>query len=556
MRAWVVLSLLGLTCFQFALAQQLPSYLNSNDTERNLPAPNLPADAYRPAESALQLPEPQQPQPLLMTTKVAVRNVRIEGGSVYPFEELAAVYQPMVGREASLAELIEATRSITQRYQADGYLLSYAFLPTQRFEQGVVRVVLVEGYVKDYELRGELGAVEGHVHQLLAKIQGERPLTRKTFERYTSLLSRIPGVTISAQVPPPGTTDGASHLLAEASRKPWTSSLNLSESSRDDLQALLTVGSNSHTTMAEQLSFSALFPPGEDEERYYRLDYSQYLGSEGTQLNLFGSTYRSEPSARLRLNNGIELQRKRDNDRLSIGLSHPWIAAPDRWLSAGARLYAVNDKTRFDVIGFPLSIDDETNIRVLGLESDWRQADSKRLRILSAGLYQGIDGLGAKSDGELFDLDFFRVRVSGVQSDKFAEHWQGVMSAALYWSEDNLPDAEQVVLGGQNFGRGYPSDQASGDKGWGAAYEVNYSIGRDSDWIRLIQPYIVLDAARSWFNEQPVRRAELSSAALGLRFGDARYYNVAVEVAKPMSDEALDSRSRSPRLTLSFSYQL
>ena len=48
----------------------------------------------------------------------------------------------------------------------------------------------------------------------------------------------------------------------------------------------------------------------------------------------------------------------------------------------------------------------------------------------------------------------------------------------------------------------------------------------------------------------------MSSAALGLRFGDKRYYNVALEVAKPMSDIALDSFNRRPRYTLSFSYQL
>jgi hypothetical protein len=43
---------------------------------------------------------------------------------------------------------------------------------------------------------------------------------------------------------------------------------------------------------------------------------------------------------------------------------------------------------------------------------------------------------------------------------------------------------------------------------------------------------------------------------VGLRFGDAKYYNIALEAAKPMSDEALDSLNRQPRYTLSFSYQL
>lgn len=562
MRICSALCLLVLIVWQHALAQPLPSYLNSNETERNLPSPNLPVDAYRAPPAQTQLPDqqqvqqPSQQQLLLMSSRVTVRNVQIEGGSIYPLEELAEVYQGMVGRPTSLDELIRATRGITQRYQADGYLLSYAFLPPQRFENGLVRVVLVEGYVKEYELRGDLGGVSAYVRRLLDKIRGERPLTRATFERYTTLLSRIPGVALQAQVPPPESTDGASRLVAQAQRKPWTSNLGLSESSRDDLQALLSLSSNSHTAQAEQISVSVLVPPGEEKERYYRLDYSQYIGSEGTQLTLFGSHYRSEPSAPLRLNDGVELQRKRDNDRLSIGVSHPWIAAPDHWLSAGVRLYAVDDKTRYDVVGFPLSIEDESNIRVLGLEGDWRRSSSERLRILSAGLYQGIDGLGARTDNGLFDLDFLRVRLSGLQSDQYNPRWQGVISAALYWSEDNLPDAEQAVFGGQNFARGYPNDQASGDKGWGAAYELNYSIGLEGDWIRLVQPYAVVDAARTWFNEQPISGSDMSSLALGLRFGDARYYNIAIEAAKPLSDKALDSRNRSPRLTLSFSYQL
>ncbi|WP_339486738.1 ShlB/FhaC/HecB family hemolysin secretion/activation protein [Pseudomonas sp. EL_65y_Pfl2_R95] len=555
MRALVVPVLLCLSCSQAVLAQQLPSYLNSNDVERNLPTPNLPVDAYRPAIPDLQIPDPQ-PTQLQMGSKVKISNIQIAGGSVFSLDEVAAIFQPLLGREASIGELITATRSITQRYQADGYLLSYAYLPPQSFKDGVVRVVLVEGYVKDYQLRGDIGAVSSYVRKLLDKIQGERPLTRRTFERYTTLLTLVPGLTIGAQVPPPGTTDGATTLIAEASRKPWTSSMSLSDSSRDQIQAVLAGSSNAQTALAEQITLSALVPPGEDDEQYYRLDYSQFLGSEGTQLSLYGSSYKSEPHDRLRLDNGIELTRKRQNDRYSIGLTHPFIAAPNQFWTAGARLYAVNDKSQFDVVDFPLSIDNDTDIRVLGLETDWRQTDNQRLRILSAGLYQGIDGMGADTDNALYDLDFLRLRLSGVQSDQYGSNWQGVMSAALYWTDDNLPDAETVVLGAQNFGRGYPSDQASGDKGWGASYEVNYSYRRESDWLRLLQPYVAVDAARSWYNDSPLPTSQLSSAALGLRFGDARYYNISVEAAKPMSDVALDSRNRRPRLTFSFSYQL
>ncbi|MEZ1319224.1 POTRA domain-containing protein [Pseudomonas fluorescens] len=554
----VMASLLLLTLCSCAFADTLPSFLNSNDTVRNLPVPNLPADAYRPTAAPLQVPEPgaAQAQPLLMGTRVNLKTVQIEGGTLYPLSELAALYQPLVGHESSLADLIEATRSITRRYQQDGYLLSYAFLPQQSFDGGVARVVLVEGYIKDYRLQGDIGRVKGLLDELVAKLQAERPLTRKTFERYTTLMSRIPGVTLQAQVPPPGTTDGAGYLAVQATRKPFTSSLNATEDNRNGTQALLGVSSNSQTAMGEQLSLSGLFPPGDDHEHYYRLDYNQFLNAEGTQLALSASRYRAEPGTRVQLDNGIELQPHRENDRYSVGVSHPLIAGPNELFSAGARLYAVNDKTRYQVIGLPLDIEQRSDIRALAFEGDWRKADQTQLRIISGGLYQGIDGLGAKTNDPELDLDFFRVRVSGVQSDRFFDHWQGVISAALYWSADTLPESERAVFGGQNFGRGYPDDQASGDKGWGVAYELNYSFNRDANWLRIVQPYVVLDRAKTWFNELPAKGNDLSSAALGVRFGDAKYYNIALEAAKPMSEKALDTFNRKPRYSLSFSYQL
>ena len=555
MRALASVLLLGFC--SYVHADSLPRYLNSNDTIRNLPMPNLPADAYRPVTPQLQLPEPSaaQGQPLMTGTKVTIRQLQIEGGTVYPLEELAAMYQPLIGHESNLGALIEATRNITRRYQQDGYLLSYAFLPQQNFDQGVARVVLVEGYIKDYQLQGDIGPVSAYLDKLVAKLKTERPLTRKTFERYTTLMSRVPGVTLQAQVPPPGTTDGATYLIAQASRKPITSSMGTTEDNRNGLQALLGVSSNSQTAMGEQLGISGLFPPGKDHEQFYRLDYSQFINAEGTQLVLYGTRYRADPRANVQLDNGLELEPHRENDRVSIGLSHPFIASPNEMLSGGARLYAINDKTQYKVRGTALSLEEKTNTRAVAFEGDWSKSDPRQLRILSAGVYQGIDGMGAKTDNKL-DLDFFRLRLAGVQSDKFLDNWQGVMSAALYWTNDTVPDSERATFGGQNFGRGYADDQALGDKGWGVAYEVNYSFHREGTWVRVLQPYVVLDRAKTWFNQLQVQGSDMSSAALGLRFGDAKYYNVSLEAAKPMSDEARDTYNRRPRYTLSFSYQL
>ncbi|AVE06955.1 ShlB/FhaC/HecB family hemolysin secretion/activation protein [Pseudomonas sp. R11F] len=560
MRVFTPLLVLSLSAY--AQAESLPNFLNSNDTIRNLPVPNLPADAYRPVTPKTQVPEApaSQGQPLLMGTKITIRKLQIEGGTIYPLGETAKAYSALIGHETNLAQLIEATRSITRRYQEDGYLLSYAFLPQQNFENGLVRVVLVEGYIKDYQQSGDIGSVSAYVDKLANKLLAERPLTRKTFERYTTLMGRIPGVTLQAQVPPPGTTDGAAHMVIQASRKPFTTSMSLEEDNRSGTQALLTATSNAQTSMGEQLNVSGLFPPGDDKKHYYRVGYSQFINAEGSQLVLGAERYRADPKSNIQLDGGFELKPHQSIDRYTIGLSHPLIASPTESLTLGARLYAVDQTTRYQLVGYPNRFDIETNLRALAFEGDWRKADARQLRILSAGLYQGINGLGARTHSDLTsttpDLDFFRLRLSGVQSDKFFDNWQGVLSGAFYWSDATLPDSERATFGGQNFGRGYPDDQASGDKGWGVAYEVNYSFNRAGDWVKVLQPYVVLDRAKTWFNTLPVKGNDMSSAAVGLRFGDNKYYNIALEASKPMSDIALDSLNRRPRYTLSFSYQL
>ena len=537
-----------------AHAQSLPSFFNSNDVERYLPTPNLPVDAYRPDAPAAVIESPPAEQGLFMSTEIAVSGVRIEGGTVYELEALAPVFQPVIGKTVALSELIELTRSITQRYVTDGYPLSYAFMPEQRFTDGVVRVVLVEGYVADYEIEGDVGPVSDKIRAFADKIRGERPLTKRTFARYSSLLNTLPGVTVVAEVPPPGTTDGATRMLLKAQRKTFTSSMNLATSSRDGAQAFFTLSSQARTSLAEQISLSALVPPGEDKESYYRIDYSQLLGSEGLQLAASASRFRARLKDTIQLADGFELSQRRHNERFSLGAKYPLIAAPETWWSLGAQLYGVNDKALYELKGYDFDFDDPNNIRALGVETDWRSATARQMRVLSFGLYQGLNVLGAKTS--VADKNFFRLRAYGLQSDRYGENWQGVISLSGFWSDDPLPQSEQAIYGGQNFARGYPTDQASGDTGWGAAYEFNYSLRRDSTWLRLLQPYVVADMARTGFNLPGLRGAKLSSFAAGLRLGDSRYYNVALEAAKPMSDKALDSRNRSVRYTFSFSYQL
>lgn len=188
------------------------------------------------------------------------------------------------------------------------------------------------------------------------------------------------------------------------------------------------------------------------------------------------------------------MTRERDSERYAVGLRQPVVVRPNEWMAVQGHLYAVSEHVEDQLDGGPSLRDYDTSVRALSFEGDWRKVESGRLRIVSAGVYQGLDYLGARSDAD-YDLDFLRLRLSGLQSDTLAGNWQGVASGALYWSDDRLPDSERAGFGGLHFGRGYPRDQADGDKGWGVAYELNYSLRGNG--LALVQPM------RQWMWRRP-----------------------------------------------------
>ena len=549
----LVVPLLLLTWASLARAEPLPGFLDGHEYERRLPTANLPVEHYLPGATQLRLAVPDTGAAALPAdTRLRLHKVRFEGGTVYPLSELREHYQPLIGHMISVGELQQFTERLTQRYRRDGYPLSYAYLPAQDLAEGRVQVVLVEGYIDDYELLGDIGPAAAYLKQMIARLQAERPLTQEAFERFIGLTQRLPGLSVEAQAAAAPGPDGRTRLTLRVQRRAFDADVTLSDGNRNDLQALFKVSSNAHTRFAEQLTARFLLPPGDDSMHYQSLDYSQYLDAQGSQLLVSAARYRAEPGTRVRLEDGSDVTQRRESERYSIGLGQSLMIAPDEWVNVSGRLYSVSDHIEDRRAG---QLEYDTYVRALSFEGDWRKADTRRLRIVSAGVYQGLDYLGARSDAD-YDMDFLRFRVSALQSDQLFDSGQGVASAALYWSDDRVPDSERAVFGGQHFGRGYPRDQAAGDKGWGVAYELNYSMRPGDGWLKLLQPYAVLDAAQAWYNGGPFEDAHMSSVALGLRLGDGRFGSVAVEVAKPLADVALDSLNRGPRLMLTISYQL
>ncbi|WP_236198681.1 ShlB/FhaC/HecB family hemolysin secretion/activation protein [Pseudomonas pseudonitroreducens] len=553
MRRLAVLPLLLAAPFAWA---ERPIQLPGSDIEQTLPRPNLPDGELRPKAPKVTTPQPAASQPVqILQQHVRIKRIELAGGKHYPVATWKPLLEPLTRRTIQVSELVAAAKAITQRYQDDGYFISFAYVPNQDFSGGVARIVLVEGHIAQVRGNGDLGVHQARVDRWIDRLKSEKPLTRESFERFSVLMSRVPGLQMAMALNPPTTSDGGAVLELAGKQKRFDTGMNL-DSRRNQQRGIFNAEVMSMLGWGEQLQYSYLYPPGDDHEYYRAWNYSQLLGDNGVQLQAGYSKYNSRPGDNLRLANGLEFERHRQNERVSAGLGLPLMLRRDLTWDVTLRGYTVNDSSRYDLVypDIPYRIEQKSKLRVVGVETVVQQFAEKRVRAGSMAVYQGLSGMGAETP-EPVKKDFTRLLGYGAQQDQFGSNWQGVVTAAFQWSDDVLPDSEQVTYGGANFGRGYPDDQATGDKGWGASYEVNYSFLRQSTLLSQIQPYVVADTARTHYNQDGLTEAKLGSAALGVRFSDRKHYLVSMEVAKPFGDRALDNNERSPRLNFAFSYQ-
>ena len=156
------------------------------------PLDNLPKLEPSPAPAVTVDIQPQALDPAmqrLLASRIVPSRFKIAGVESIPFELVAAEFAPLTNREVTVAELLQAANKVTQIYQAKGYPLSFAFVPAQTFQDNIVEINVVEGYVSTVKIEGNPGASEERLRSIAEQLKEDRPLSRDTFDRITTILS-------------------------------------------------------------------------------------------------------------------------------------------------------------------------------------------------------------------------------------------------------------------------------------------------------------------------------------------------------------------------------
>ncbi|PND34381.1 ShlB-type family protein [Achromobacter sp. HZ01] len=508
-------------------------------------------------------PSATQPPPVVQTAtpeqmalqarlaqRIVPRNFDVSGVRAIPFEEVAALLSPLAGKEISLGELVQQVDKITLLYREKGYPLSFALVQNQSFANGLVVVTVVEGYIGSVRIEGDIGNAQDRLDTLAGPLKEERPLKQATLERQLNLMRTVPGVKFTPSLDLPRRADGATELVLAASRQPVSLTGGIADLGTG-MQPLVNMATNSLTPLGEQVKLTAAVPFNTDDVKYFNGEIRVPIGADGLALKIDGYHYDARPE-----DDAIEylgFERRVKNDRVGLGVSYPFLLNNSRSLTGTLGVYAANSKDRYDARNSDRWLQQDARVRAANAELRYIQVSESQATDITLGVAKGFDAAGAKKDistnygysaTPILDLDFTRYNLNAKQTFALPGQFGLVFSGAGQYSSNILPSSEQVSYGSWRYAMGYPQGEQSGDKGIGVSAEINRRFGTGWQYLSSVQPYAMVDYARTWYNNkslQELNQRHLSSVALGLRITDDKYYLFDFNVAKPVGSATVDN---------------
>ncbi|TEA80189.1 ShlB/FhaC/HecB family hemolysin secretion/activation protein [Allopusillimonas ginsengisoli] len=529
----------------------------------SLPKMEVPAARQQPApQLQMRQADAQAEVQRRLQQTVTPSHFEVAGNSVIPIGDIAPILEPLAGKAMTVAQLVQEVNKITLLYQSRGYALSFALLQNQDFSQGNVRVTVVEGHVSGLRIEGDVGNAGERLQALAKPVIEEKPLTRKTFERQLNLMRMVPGVRFTPTLDMPKRADGATEFVLDATRQRFGLTAGVSDMGTG-MQGIVGITANSLTPLGEQTRLTASVPLEKGDVQYFAGKMAIPVGNKGFAVELDGYHYEAEPQDALLKSQGWD--REVVNHRIGVGVSYPFILDNKRMLKGSLGVYAAETNDQYHRELDNAWLLQKAKLRVARAELHYRDVGLIQSRDIKLGVYKGVDGMGASKSltsnyatfqDPNYDLDFTRFTADMKQTLKLPAGFGATLSATGQYTSNILPNMEQVSFGSWRYGLGYEQGELAGDKGYGMSIEVNRRIPTGWRYLAAVQPYVMFDHARAWYNDSnfsSYNDRKLASAALGLRVTDDRNYIFDFNMAKPVGDRPLNDDSRDWRFNANYS---
>ncbi|MGZ5051493.1 MAG: ShlB/FhaC/HecB family hemolysin secretion/activation protein [Methylobacter sp.] len=530
---------------------------------RPLPLPDYSSD--KPKENFSLPPVPESVGSSLDRRKLFVKRIVLEGGSVFPENELTAMVGSYEQREVSIAELEELRQKLTHFYIDHGYVNSGAVIPADAYKDGEVRIKIVEGRLDEIRVKGLEGLREGYVVNRLSD-GPDQPFNLQDLQDNYQLLLTDPLITRMNGRILPGTMPGHSILDLDVTRaKPYRLSF-FGNNQRPPSIGAEAFGLNGQlhnlTGLGDTLDFTYIASEGSDR---YAGGFSLPVTDSGT-LAFFhfdegDSMVLEQPIRNIDIKSQVH--------SLEGGISHPLLNTLRQRLNVGVMLAVRENETT--LMGRPFSFvpgepSGRNQATVWRLFQDYSRRWDNHAVAFRSTFSIGMNALGATPErpvpaslSSLYrqypDSEFFAwLGQAQYVWRLFDSGSQFVLRGNAQFSNETLLPLERIAIGGLNTVRGYRENQLVRDQGYSVSAEFRLPVigGSDAGARHRLTLIPFLDYGEAWNIDE--QSAALFSIGAGFEWqfepvSVGLFYGHALREAQPqqhgdLQDDGLHFQAR------------
>ena len=502
--------------------------------------------------------------------RVTISNVDFNNLKGATPEEMRATWADFAGVEHPVSVICEIRDRAGTYLRNKGYLAAVQ-VPTQRIENGEVRLELLYARVTTIRARGQTGGAEAKIAGYLAKLTEDEVFDRFRAERYLLLARDLPGYNVQLVLKPAGT--GPGEMIGEVAviRQPYSVDFmvqNLASQETGRWGGQLRAQAHGLTGLGDTTYVSIYSTSDFKEQKIFQAGHSFRPGNEGLSINANLTYAWTKPSILL---DDDDPELKSRTLFASLGVAYPLVRTQSKNLSVGAGFDLVNQKT--DFFG-PLSRD---RLRVIWARADFDAIDlrSRRPKWRVAGTIEARKGIdvfdasnscpqtgcpGGETGQSRIDADpsATLIRFNGTAEIGLGNSLAVAVSPRAQYAFNRLLSFEQFTAGNYTVGRGYDPSVLTGDSGAGVAVELRGPRLTPLRRTELqIQPYVFGDAAWTWTRDGFSDPKHLTSAGGGVRgvLGNRAALDVALAVPLERTG-MLERRKGDVRLLMTLTTRL
>ena len=537
--AWVPAALLLALPLMSSAADNVP---NAGSLLQTVP----PAQPQRttPGASALPALRADDPAALPDTRPFLVRQLRVEGNTVFDTATLQALLADMQDKRLTLPQIAEGIEAITTYYREAGYPLARTIIPAQTIENGVIRVQVVEANWGRVDLRNSSAVKDSVLLRPLSNLEPGSVIRLDAMERATLLLSDLPGVVPRALLRA-GQEVGSSDLVVDVQPgAPWSAALgtdNFGSRYTGVGRTNANVQWNNPLGRGDTLGLNSLNSESGGLD-YARLAYEVPVLMAGMQAGVdnSGMQYRLGDNAGSLMASGKA-------DTSSAWLRSALVRSPNTNLNA--RLSWTNNVLQDHVDSTGVQTDRSVNVWSLELSGE-RQDDflGGGKNTLGFALYTGqvtfddetagaLDASTAQTAG-----GFGRATWALSRTQALGTSVSAVLNMNGQWAQKNLDNGQKFSVGGATSVRAYRSGVLSGDSGASGSFELRYTLPTSQalEQTGTWQLAAFIDGATVQTNQSPwssgSNEASISSAGLGLNWQGPKGASLRMFIASSMGE--------------------